>query len=168
DREAAEMAFRAAMTGHLVLTTLHTNSVLGVFPRLVDMGIRPAILAGNIVAIIAQRLVRRLCPKCKEGHAPDTDEREALGESIPELVYHPRGCAHCADKGYKGRFPLMETLLMDEALDEAVLRGATPRELAALASERGWRSLGEDGLDRVRTGDTSLAEISRVVDLARR
>jgi type II secretory ATPase GspE/PulE/Tfp pilus assembly ATPase PilB-like protein len=168
DRDAAEMAFRAAMTGHLVLTTLHTHSALGVFPRLVDMGIRPAMLAGNIVAIIAQRLVRRLCPKCKEGHPPEADEREELGGAVPELIYRPRGCAHCAGKGYKGRLPLMESLLMDETLDEAVLQGATPRELAALASERGWRSLAEDGLDRVRSGDTSLAEIRRVVDLTRR
>ncbi|MDP2831849.1 MAG: GspE/PulE family protein [Pseudomonadota bacterium] len=168
DREAAEMAFRAAMTGHLVLTTLHTNSVLGVFPRLVDMGIRPAILAGNIVAIVAQRLVRRLCPHCKESHAPDGDEREALGASVPERIYRPIGCTQCGNKGYKGRFPLMESLLMDATLDEAVLREATPRELAALASERGWRSLAEDGLDRVRSGDTSLAEIRRVVDLTRR
>jgi type II secretory ATPase GspE/PulE/Tfp pilus assembly ATPase PilB-like protein len=168
DREAAEMAFRAAMTGHLVLTTLHTHSILGVFPRLIDMGIRPAILAGNIVAIIAQRLVRRLCPKCKEGHAPEAAEREIFGDAVPELIYRARGCDQCAGKGYKGRFPLMETLLMDETLDEAILRDATPRELATLASERGWRSLSEDGLDRVRSGDTSLAEIGRVVDLMRR
>ncbi len=168
DRDAAEMAFRAAMTGHLVLTTLHTHSILGVFPRLIDMGIRPAILAGNIVAIIAQRLVRRLCPHCKEGHPPDAEECEAFGDDIPERIYRPSGCAHCANKGYKGRFPLMETLLMDETLDEAILRDATPRELATLAGERGWRSLSEDGLDRVRAGDTSLAEISRVVDLHRR
>jgi type II secretory ATPase GspE/PulE/Tfp pilus assembly ATPase PilB-like protein len=168
DREAAEMAFRAAMTGHLVLTTLHTHSALGVFPRLVDMGIRPAILAGNIIAIIAQRLVRRLCPHCKEGHPLDAEDREIFGDSVPNLMYRPNGCAHCGNKGYKGRLPLMETLLMDETLDEAVLRGATPRELAALASERGWRSLAEDGLERLRTGDTSLAEIRRVVDLTRR
>ena len=168
DREAAEMALRAAMTGHLVLTTLHTHSVLGVFPRLIDMGIRPAILAGNIVAIIAQRLVRRLCPQCKEGHAPEENEREAFGDSVPERIYRPGGCPHCGNKGYKGRFPLMETLLMDETLDEAVLQGATPRELAALASTRGWCSLADDALARVRSGDTSLAEVRRVVDLTRR
>ncbi len=168
DREAAEMALRAAMTGHLVLTTLHTHSVLGVFPRLIDMGIRPAILAGNIVAIIAQRLVRRLCPQCKEGHAPEENEREAFGDSVPERIYRPGGCSHCDNKGYKGRFPLMETLLMDETLDEAVLQGATPRELAALASTRGWCSLADDALARVRSGDTSLAEVRRVVDLTRR
>ena len=168
DREAAEMALRAAMTGHLVLTTLHTHSVLGVFPRLIDMGIRPAILAGNIVAIVAQRLVRRLCPQCKQGHAPEENEREAFGDAVPERIYRPGGCTHCGNKGYKGRFPLMETLLMDETLDEAVLQGATPRELAALASARGWCSLAEDALARVRSGDTSLTEVRRVVDLTRR
>ncbi len=168
DRDAAEMAFRAAMTGHLVLTTLHTHSALGVFPRLIDMGIRPAILAGNIVAVVSQRLVRRLCPHCKEACVPDEAERLLLGDDVPAEIYRPRGCAHCANKGYKGRFPLMETLIMEEALDEAVLRGASPRELATLATERGWRGLAEDGLQRVRTGDTAMAEIRRVVDLARR
>jgi type II secretory ATPase GspE/PulE/Tfp pilus assembly ATPase PilB-like protein len=166
DAEAAEMAFRAAMTGHLVFTTLHTHSALGVFPRLTDMGIRPALLAGNVLAVIAQRLVRRLCPACKEAHAPDEAERALLGSDAP--IHRARGCVHCAYKGYRGRLPLMELLLMDEELDEAVLRGATPRELAALAEQRGWRRLLEDGLDHVRAGETSLDELGRVVDLARR
>ncbi len=166
DAEAAEMAFRAAMTGHLVFTTLHTHSALGVFPRLTDMGIRPALLAGNVLAVIAQRLVRRLCPACKEAHAPDEAARALLGSDAP--MHRARGCVHCAYKGYRGRLPLMELLLMDEELDEAVLRGATPRELAALAEQRGWRRLLEDGLDRVRAGETSLDELGRVVDLARR
>ncbi len=168
DREAAEMAFRAAMTGHLVFTTLHTHSALGVFPRLVDMGIRPTILAGNVVAVVAQRLVRRLCPDCKQPYSPGAEELAVLGEPAPDLIHRAQGCPRCAFKGYRGRMPLMELLLMDEDLDEAVLRGATPRELAELAAARGWRRLAEDGLDRVRGGDTSLAEIVRVVDLARR
>ncbi len=168
DREAAEMAFRAAMTGHLVFTTLHTHSALGVFPRLEDMGIRPAILAGNIVAVVAQRLVRRLCPHCKEAHSPDEAERRLLDNNAPALIFRAKGCTHCAFKGYRGRLPLMELLLMDATLDEAILRGATPRELAGLAAQRGWRNLAEDGLERVRNGDTSLSEISRVVNLAKR
>ena len=168
DKEAAEMAFRAAMTGHLVLTTLHTHSALGVFPRLIDMGVRPSILAGNIVAVIAQRLVRRLCPHCKEAYEPDAEECELLGADVPAQIYRSRGCSHCAGKGFRGRLALMETLLMDEALDEAVLRSASPRELAGLAAERGWTSLAEDSLSRVRRGETSLSEIRRVVDLMRR
>jgi len=166
DAETAEMAFRAAMTGHLVFTTLHTHSTLGVFPRLTDMGIRPALLAGNVLAVIAQRLVRRLCPACKAAHAPDEAERALLGADAP--IHRARGCVHCAYKGYRGRLPLMELLLMDEELDEAVLRGATPRELAALAEQRGWRRLLEDGLDHVRAGETSFEELGRVVDLDRR
>jgi type II secretory ATPase GspE/PulE/Tfp pilus assembly ATPase PilB-like protein len=168
DRDAAEMAFRAAMTGHLVFTTLHTHSALGVFPRLEDMGIRPAILAGNIVAVVAQRLVRRLCPHCKQAHAPNEAERRLLDNNAPDQIYRAKGCTHCAFKGYRGRLPLMELLLMDATLDEAILRSATPRELANLAAQRGWRNLAEDGLERVRNGDTSLAEISRVVNLAKR
>ena len=168
DKDAAEMAFRAAMTGHLVFTTLHTHSALGVFPRLEDMGIRPAIIAGNIVAVVAQRLVRRLCPQCKQAHSPTEVERSLLDNQAPDVIYRAKGCSHCAYKGYRGRLPLMELLLMDATLDEAVLRGATPRELAALASQRGWRNLAEDGLERVRNGDTSLDELSRVVNLSRR
>ncbi len=168
DREAAEMAFRAAMTGHLVFTTLHTHSALGVFPRLVDMGIRPAILAGNVVAVIAQRLVRRLCPHCKRPYSPSEEELALLEHRAPESIYKARGCIHCAYKGYRGRLPLMELLLVDGDMDEAILRGATPRELADLASARGWKRLAEDGLERVRNGDTSMAEIRRVVDMARR
>ncbi len=168
DREAAEMAFRAAMTGHLVFTTLHTHSALGVFPRLVDMGIRPAILAGNVVAVVAQRLVRRLCPHCRRSYAPKPEEAALLGEPAPTRIFKARGCIHCAYKGYKGRLPLMELLLLDGDMDEALLRGATPRELADLASTKGWRPLADDALDRVRAGDTSLAEILRVVDMARR
>lgn len=168
DREAAEMAFRAAMTGHLVFTTLHTHSALGVFPRLIDMGISPTILAGNVVAVIAQRLVRRLCPHCKHPYSPNPNELAILNNQAPATIYRAKGCIHCAYKGYRGRMPLVELLLMDEDLDEAILRGATPRELADMAAERGWRRLAEDGLDRVRSGDTSLAEISRVVDMARR
>jgi type II secretory ATPase GspE/PulE/Tfp pilus assembly ATPase PilB-like protein len=167
DKEAAEMAFRAAMTGHLVFTTLHTHSALGVFPRLEDMGIRPAILAGNIVAVVAQRLVRRLCPHCKEAYSPDEAERHLLADSVPDLIYRPKGCSHCAYKGYRGRMPLIELLLMNAALDEAVLRGATPRELANLAAQQGWRNLAEDGLDRVRSGATSLSEVGRVVNLSK-
>ena len=168
DREAAEMAFRAAMTGHLVFTTLHTHSALGVFPRLVDMGIRPAILAGNVVAVVAQRLVRRLCPHGRRSYAPKPEEAALLGEPAPTRIFKARGCIHCAYKGYKGRLPLMELLLLDGDMDEALLRGATPRELADLASTKGWRPLADDALDRVRAGDTSLAEILRVVDMARR
>ena len=166
DRETAEMAFRAAMTGHLVLSTLHTHSALGVFPRLLDMGIPPGILAGNIIAVIAQRLVRRLCPHCKAAYEPGPEERHWLGEAVG-TVYRAVGCVHCAYKGYRGRLPLMELLRVDDAIDAAIARNATVRELGELATARGLRPLAADGLRRVRAGETSLAEVARVVDLTR-
>ena len=106
DKETAEMAFRAAMTGHQVFTTLHTNSALGAFPRLLDIGIQPDIMAGNIIGVIAQRLVRVLCPHCKEAYAPTREERMLLGDVAGQklsYVYRPVGCKQCDNKGYKGR-----------------------------------------------------------------
>ncbi len=167
DRETAEMAFRAAMTGHLVLSTLHTHSALGVFPRLLDLGLSPGILAGNVIAVVAQRLVRRLCPHCKAAYAPPPEERHLLGDAPDLRVYRPVGCVHCAYKGYRGRLPLMELLVMDDDLDAAVARNATVQELAELAAQRGMRTLAADGLRRVLAGETSLAEVARVVDLSR-
>ncbi|HZN25625.1 MAG TPA: GspE/PulE family protein, partial [Burkholderiales bacterium] len=124
DKETAEMAFRAAMTGHQVFTTLHTNSALGVFPRLLDIGIQPDIMAGNIIGVIAQRLVRVLCPHCKEAYAPAREERLLLGPAGQKLsyVYRPVGCKQCDNKGFKGRIAIMELLAMDADMDDLVAR----------------------------------------------
>jgi type II secretory ATPase GspE/PulE/Tfp pilus assembly ATPase PilB-like protein len=170
DRETAEMAFRAAMTGHQVFTTLHTNSALGAFPRLLDIGIQPAIMAGNIIGVIAQRLVRVLCPHCKEGYAPDTDERRLLGDAADGLarLYRPKGCRHCDNKGYRGRSAIMELLVMNSEMDELIARGATLRELRAAAIANEYRPLAQEGLRRVADGTTSLPELARSVDLTGR
>ncbi len=170
DKETAEMAFRAAMTGHQVFTTLHTNSALGAFPRLTDIGIQPDIMAGNIIGVIAQRLVRVLCPHCKEQYAPAPEERLLLGSAGQRLpyVYRPAGCKQCENKGYKGRTAIMEILLMDGDLDELVARRATAKEVRAAALTKGCRSLAEAGLERVIDGTTSLAEVARSVDLTGR
>ncbi|MCW5605297.1 MAG: type II/IV secretion system protein, partial [Burkholderiales bacterium] len=170
DKETAEMAFRAAMTGHQVFTTLHTNSALGAFPRLLDIGILPDIMAGNIIGVIAQRLVRVLCPQCREAYAPTPEERALLGpkaESVSYL-YRAAGCKHCDNKGYKGRSAIMELLVMDSDMDELVARRATARELRAAAMEKGYRPLAEEGLQRVIDGTTSLLEVARAVDLTGR
>src|SRR4030066_1891648 len=110
DRETAEMAFRAAMTGHQVFTTLHTNSSLGAFPRLLDIGIQPDIMAGNIIGVIAQRLVRVLCTHCKEAYAPSREERQLLGPGGDKVSFLHRsvGCKECENKGFKCRKPIME------------------------------------------------------------
>jgi len=170
DKETAEMAFRAAMTGHQVFTTLHTNSALGSFPRLLDIGIQPDIMAGNIIGVIAQRLVRLLCAHCKEPYEPALEERALLGRNAQEgaLLYRAVGCTQCDNKGYRGRTAIMELLVMDADLDELLARRATAKEMRAAAIAKGFRPLAEEGLQRVIDGVTSLAEISRTVDLTGR
>ena len=170
DKETAEMAFRAAMTGHQVFTTLHTNSALGAFPRLLDIGIQPDIMAGNIIGVIAQRLVRILCPHCKEAYAPSPEERQMLGSAAEQtsFIYRPVGCKQCENKGYKGRAALMELLVMDGDMDELVARRATMKELRTAALSKGFHPLAEEGLQRVLDGSTSLAEVSRSIDLTGR
>ena len=171
DKETAEMAFRAAMTGHQVFTTLHTNSALGAFPRLLDIGIQPDIMAGNIIGVIAQRLVRVLCPHCKEAYAPSPGgapaARRRRARRSP-TCYRPVGCKQCDNKGYKGRTAIMEMLVMDSDLDELVARRATAKELRAAALAKGFRSLADEGLQRVVDGTTSLAEVAREIDLTGR
>jgi len=170
DKETAEMAFRAAMTGHQVFTTLHTNSALGAFPRLLDIGILPDIIAGNVIGIIAQRLVRLLCSHCKEGYVPSKEERQILGlENEGSIkIYRPVGCKHCNFRGYKGRASVMEILRMDSDLDELVAHRATAREIRTLALEKGFRPLVEEGISRILDGSTSIAEVARSVDLTQR
>ena len=170
DKETAEMAFRAAMTGHQVFTTLHTNSALGVFPRLFDIGIQPGIMAGNIIGVVAQRLIRRLCPQCKESYTPDEAEARILGwhEAGQPTIFQPVGCHSCNGKGYRGRMALIELLRMDNELDEMVASNAGLHEIRKAAMERGYHPLAEDGIRRVLEGITSLAEVSRVVDLTGR
>ncbi len=170
DHETAEMAFRAAMTGHQVFTTLHTNSALGAFPRLLDIGIQPDIMSGNIIGVIAQRLVRVLCPACKEGYLPSPEERKLLGnrDAASITLYRPVGCRQCGNKGFKGRMAIMEILVMDSDLDELVARRATTRELRTLALSKGFRPLAEAGIARVLDGSTTISEVSRAVDLTGR
>ncbi|MDO8891046.1 MAG: ATPase, T2SS/T4P/T4SS family [Sulfurimicrobium sp.] len=170
DRETADMAFRAAMTGHQVFTTLHTNSALGAFPRLLDIGILPDIMAGNIIGVIAQRLVRLLCPHCKQAYTPGPEERLLLGlaPGAETQIYAAKGCNLCNHRGYKGRMALIELLHMDADLDELIARRATARELSRVALEKGFRTLAEDGVQRILGGLTSVAEVARVVDLTGR
>ncbi|MEO7728770.1 MAG: GspE/PulE family protein [Burkholderiales bacterium] len=170
DRDTAEMAFRAAMTGHQVFSTLHSNSALGAFPRLLDIGIQPDIMAGNIIGVIAQRLVRVLCAHCKEAYVPTLEERKILGAAAADTahIYRPTGCVKCANKGYKGRSSVMELLVMDGDLDELVARRATAKELRAAALAKNFRPLAEEGVALVLNGTSSIAEISRSVDLTGR
>ena len=170
DEDTAEMAFRAAMTGHQVYSTLHTNSAAGAIPRLLDLGIAPDIMAGNIIGIVAQRLLRRLCGNCREAYAPTRAERRiaALAEQEPARLYRALGCAQCDHQGYRGRFAIMELLKIDAVIDELIARRATAREILVAARAAGFRTLADDGLRAVRAGSTSLDELMRVVDLTDR
>jgi type II secretory ATPase GspE/PulE/Tfp pilus assembly ATPase PilB-like protein len=158
------------MTGHQVFTTLHTNSALGVFPRLLDIGIQPDILAGNVIGVVAQRLVRTLCAQCRQPYTPSRDERLMFGERQDELsaLYRPVGCRNCDGKGFKGRTAIMELLLMDADLDELVARRSTAKELRGAAMAKGFQPLAEAGMQRVMDGTTTLAELARAVDLTSR
>jgi type II secretory ATPase GspE/PulE/Tfp pilus assembly ATPase PilB-like protein len=171
DEDTASMAFRAAMTGHQVFSTLHTNSSIGAIPRLIDLGIRPDIMAGNIIGVMAQRLVRKLCNECKKPYEPVEMERRLLGLTTTArlpAIYRAVGCEQCDRQGYRGRTALMELLKFDFDLDELIARQATTREITKAAFDRGFKPLAEAGICRVLDGTTSLDEISRVIDLTER
>lgn len=170
DHPTAEMAFRAAMTGHQVYSTLHTNSAIGAIPRLLDIGILPDIMAGNIIGIVAQRLIRILCKECKYPYTPDASERKLLGLSPQQdiTLYRAAGCEACNHQGYKGRMTIMELLKMDYDLDDLVSHRASARQIREAALEKGFRPLAIDGIRRIQQGITSLAEVSRIVDLTDR
>jgi len=167
DHPTAEMAFRAAMTGHQVYSTLHTNSAIGAIPRLLDIGILPDIMASNIIGIIAQRLIRLLCPHCKYPYHPDASERWLLGipQNADTTIYRAAGCDICNHQGYTGRMALMELLKMDNELDDLISRRASIHQLKQAAITKGFRPLAIDGVQRILDGVTSLAEVARVVDL---
>ena len=171
DEDTASMALRAAMTGHQVFSTLHTNSALGAIPRLLDIGVKPDILAGNIIGVVAQRLVRKLCDDCKESVEMGDLERNLLGLKVTDrqqIIYKAKGCQSCDNQGYKGRMSLIEVLSFDSDMDELVARRGTPKELLRMALSKGFSPLAEAGASRVLEGTTSLEEVSRVVDLTSR
>ncbi len=170
DEDTATMAFRAAMTGHQVYSTLHTNSAAGAIPRLLDIGIVPDVLAGNIIGIVAQRLVRRLCKHCKQAHQASAGECSMVGAPAdrPPTLYRAVGCDQCDYQGYRGRMAIIEILKMDGELDELIAHRATGRELQKSALTRGFRTLADDGVRRVLDGSTALDELMRVVDLTDR
>ncbi|MDE2600147.1 MAG: Flp pilus assembly complex ATPase component TadA [Rhodocyclaceae bacterium] len=170
DEDTADMAFRAAMTGHQVYSTLHTNSAIGAIPRLLDIGVLPDIMAGNIIGVIAQRLVRRLCPHCRISYQAGPAEARILGveEGSAPLIYRAGACEYCHHRGYRGRLAIMEVLRMDGDIDELIARRATAREIRNAANAKGFRSLAEDAVRRILEGATSIEEVGRVIDLTER
>jgi general secretion pathway protein E len=167
DTETAEIAVQSALTGHLVLSTLHTNTAAGAITRLEDMGLPRYLLTSSINGILAQRLVRRLCPHCRTPHPLPSDIRQSTGldRFLPEgqnHIYQARGCEHCAHTGYHGRTAIHELLVLDPNLHAAILKGADANELHRIARDNGMLTLYEDGLRKVASGETSLEEVLRV------
>ena len=172
DEDTAKMAFRAAMTGHQVFSTLHSNSAIGAIPRLLDMGIRPEIMAGNMIGILAQRLVRKLKQACIEPYAASPIERRILDlapDAEDQVIYRvAEEFRHAEHQGYSGRLAIMELLKFDREMDELIARGATHRDLTNAARKNGFKSLAEAAVRRVLEGITTIDEVSRVVDLTER
>ncbi len=171
DEETAAMAFRAAMTGHQVFSTLHANSALGAIPRLIDMGVRPDLMAGNVLGILAQRLVRKLRTTCREAYRPEAIERVILGldeRATTNIFRVAEEFRHTEHQGYEGRTAVMELLKFDHALDELIARRASLRELTEAARAKGFIPLAETAIKRVLDGTTTLDEVARVVDLTER
>jgi type II secretory ATPase GspE/PulE/Tfp pilus assembly ATPase PilB-like protein len=162
DQETAKIAVQASLTGHLVLSTLHTNDAPNAVTRLIDMGLESYKLASALRGIIAQRLMRRLCPTCKEPNTGEIPER--LQRFIPDGVtlYRSVGCPDCAMTGFRGRFSIVEVLIMDKELERRIGAGMTAAHIAEAARTNGMKSLWESGLRHVHSGDTSLDELLRV------
>lgn len=179
DQETIEIAIRAALTGHLVLSTIHTNSATSTLTRILDMGLKPFLITSSIRTILAQRLVRKICSKCKEEYIPEKKEIETL-EGVfknvnPDLVetfditkiqetklYKGKGCAACDNSGYKGRVGLYEIMRMDRDIAEAVLAGKNEAEIEDVAVKKGMILLQQDGCIKAMQGQTTLEEIFRV------
>lgn len=166
DLETAEISVQAALTGHLIFSTLHTNDAAGAVIRLVDMGIKPYLVASTVQGVMAQRLVRTICPSCREAHNSSEDEIALLSlgpEQIKGLeLYRGKGCFVCNNTGYKGRMGIYELLVMNDNIRELVLENVSSTVLCKKAMESGMRTLKEDGMEKVKRGYTTIEEVLRV------
>jgi len=166
DAETAKTAVQASLTGHLVLSTLHTNDAPSSVTRLINIGVEPYLIASAVNAILAQRLVRRICQKCKEPYVPSEEMKEflTLQGFDPSQLFHGRGCDHCRKTGYTGRLGIYELLVMDDGLRDMVTRNPNVQELRRLCRERGLVTLRADGFKKVTEGMTTIDEILRVTE----
>ncbi len=176
DKETAGIAINASLTGHLVFSTLHTNNAAGTFPRLVDLGVDPKVITSAINVAMAQRLVRKLCPQCKEEIVIPQKEKALMGRILARLppgdapanpgkMWRPKGCGKCNGTGYKGRIGIYEAILSDGTIEKVVRENSSEREIALAAVPQGLPTMQQDGILKVLTGVTSLQELERVIDL---
>ncbi len=169
DLETAEIAIQSALTGHLVFSTLHTNDAASAITRLINMGVEPFLVSSSVNAILAQRLVRKICPHCRESYRPDEEYLTRVGLSPVKfgnrLLYRGQGCPECLGTGYKGRLGLFELMVLSDNLKTMILKSSDAGQIkkqaiASLAS--GMRTLRQDGLSKVLAGETTLEEVFRV------
>ncbi len=170
DEETSAIAVRAALTGHLVLSTLHTNDAVSSITRLIDMGIPDYLVAASINGLMAQRLVRKLCPKCKSPHHPSEDELlllESIGganiEPRVDKLYSAVGCPHCNQTGYRGRLAIQELLVMDNVIKDMIIKDVGVNEIENYASSQGMKLLKEDGIEKMINGLTTFEELRQIV-----
>ncbi len=170
DEATSTMALRAAMTGHQVFTTLHTADAVGAVSRLVDLGLPPQMLAGNIIAVLAQRLVRKLCVNCKQPYTADADECRILGvdPAQPPTLYRATGCKSCRFSGYRGRTAVVEILPFNDDLDELVATRATRGRFLSAARDQGFKQMADDGAEKVLAGETSVDELVQTINVVDR
>lgn len=168
DLETAEIAIQSALTGHLVFSTLHTNDAPSAITRLLDMGVENFLLSSTVRGILAQRLLRTICPQCKEVDTTGADQEEfrALGMTDNVLLYRGRGCESCSHTGFYGRTGIFELLVIDDEIRKLILASADANQIRAVARQRGMRTLLEDGVKKITAGETTLNEVFRVTQEA--
>ena len=165
DSETAEIAIQAALTGHLVFSTLHTNDSFGALTRLVDMEIEPFLVSSSVLAVLAQRLVRVVCPDCREAYPPPETELARIGLRLSHLhgpIYKPRGCRNCRNTGYRGRMAIQELMIMDDEVRGLVMRKADSATIRRACTSHGMKLLRQDGAERILAGQTTIEELLRV------
>jgi type IV pilus assembly protein PilB len=167
DEDTGLMAIRAALTGHQVYTTLHTNDALGAIPRLVDIGVPAHMLSGALIGCIAQRLARLLCKRCKKPHIASAEECRILGvdPAVPPTIFMHNGCDKCNNRGYRGRVAIAEVLRVDQTMDEMIATGATRKIMMEYALSKGFVTMQQDGISKVLHGEISLDELINVIDI---
>jgi type II secretion system protein E len=166
DIETASIAVHAALTGHLIFSTLHTNDAPSAVTRLIDMGVENYLVSSTLIGVMAQRLVRKICPECKEEYPVPSDVKAELGARL-KSIWRGRGCEKCMKTGYRGRLAAFEVLLIDDEIRDLIMAKATAREIAVKAVKQGMRTLREDGLRKVEQGITTVEEVFRVTQAER-
>lgn len=164
DRETSEIACRAALTGHLVFSTLHTNDAASAIPRLIDMGVEPFLISSSLIGVVGQRLLRRLCPSCRHQDVPTPEEQQVIGRDVP-FIYRARGCSQCLQRGYKGRIAVHEVLIVNHTIQQLTLQRAEAQRIAEEAIRTGMITMQQDALTKALAGFTSLQEVIAKVGL---